>query len=91
MSVRAPRESGTAKTGEVDSVARAGTLTFAPGETTKTITIEIKGDSKREANETFYLPCPLPDGHPPPRPRKKATVPGDCAIWPSAASHSCLA
>ena len=35
--------------------AEAGTLTFAPGETTKTITIEVKGDSKREANETFYL------------------------------------
>jgi hypothetical protein len=33
----------------------AGTLTFAPGETTKTITIEVKGDSKREADETFYL------------------------------------
>jgi hypothetical protein len=30
-------------------------LTFAPGETTKTITIEVKGDSKREADETFYL------------------------------------
>ena len=34
---------------------KSGTLTFAPGETTKTITIEVKGDSKREANETFYL------------------------------------
>jgi hypothetical protein len=32
-----------------------GTLSFAPGETTKTITIEVKGDSKKEANETFYL------------------------------------
>jgi hypothetical protein len=32
-----------------------GTSTFAPGETTKTITIEVKGDSKREANEYFYL------------------------------------
>ena len=32
-----------------------GTLTFAPGETTKTITIEVKGDSKKEASETFYL------------------------------------
>ena len=31
------------------------TLTFAPGETTKTITIEVKGDSKKEADETFYL------------------------------------
>ena len=46
---------GTATTGDSDYVARTGTLTFAPGETTKTITIEVKGDSKREANETFYL------------------------------------
>ena len=46
---------GTAKTSDSDYVAKTGTLTFAPGETTKTITIEVKGDSKREANETFYL------------------------------------
>ena len=30
-----------------------GTRTFAPDETTKTITIEVNGDCKREANETF--------------------------------------
>jgi hypothetical protein len=46
---------GTAKTSDGDYIARTGTLTFAPGETTKTITIEVKGDSKKEANETFYL------------------------------------
>src|SRR5207245_8303435 len=46
---------GTATTGDNDYIAKTGTLTFAPGETTKTITIEVKGDSKREANETFYL------------------------------------
>ena len=46
---------GSAKTSDSDYVAKTGTLTFAPGETTKTITIEVKGDSKREANETFYL------------------------------------
>jgi len=46
---------GTATTGDGDYVAKTGTLTFAPGETTKTITIEVKGDSKREASETFYL------------------------------------
>jgi chitinase len=45
---------GTAKAGE-DYVARTGTITFAPGETTKTITIEVKGDNKREADEYFYL------------------------------------
>jgi hypothetical protein len=46
---------GTATAGESDYVAKTGTVTFAPGETTKTITIEVKGDNKREANETFYL------------------------------------
>jgi Calx-beta domain len=46
---------GTATTGDNDYVGRTGTLTFLPGETTKTITIEVKGDRNREANETFYL------------------------------------
>ena len=46
---------GSATTSDGDYVAKTGTLTFAPGETTKTITIEVKGDSKKEANETFYL------------------------------------
>ncbi len=46
---------GTATTGDSDYVAKTGTLTFAPGETAKTITIEIKTDSKKEGNEVFYL------------------------------------
>jgi probable HAF family extracellular repeat protein len=46
---------GTATTSSNDYVARTGTLTFAPGEMTKTITIEVKGDGKRESNEYFYL------------------------------------
>jgi hypothetical protein len=46
---------GTATTGNNDYVARSGTITFAPGETTKTITIEVKGDNKWEADEVFYL------------------------------------
>jgi hypothetical protein len=46
---------GTAKTSDQDYVAKTGTLTFAPGETTKTITITINGDSKKESNEYFYL------------------------------------
>ena len=45
---------GIAKSGE-DYVAKTGTLTFAPWATTKTITIEVKGDSRKEADETFYL------------------------------------
>ena len=46
---------GTATTSDGDYVAKTGTLTFNPGETTKTITIVVKGDSKKEADETFYL------------------------------------
>jgi hypothetical protein len=46
---------GTARTSDSDYIAKTGTLTFAPGETTKTITIEVNGDNKKEACETFYL------------------------------------
>ena len=46
---------GTATAGSGDYVARTGTLTFAPGETTRTITIEVKGDNRREANEAFTV------------------------------------
>jgi Calx-beta domain len=35
--------------------APSWTLTFNPGETSKTITIVVNGDDKKEADETFYL------------------------------------
>ena len=38
-----PAVNGTATTGDSDYIAKSGTLTFAPGETTKTITIECQG------------------------------------------------
>jgi hypothetical protein len=47
---------GTATAGAGgDYTSRTGTITFAPGQTTITITVEVKGDNKRESNETFYL------------------------------------
>ncbi len=46
---------GTAKSSDKDYVAKTGKLTFAAGETSKTITIVVNGDSKKEAHETFYL------------------------------------
>ena len=46
---------GTVKTSDGDYAARIGTITFNPGQMTKTITIEVKADSRNEANETFYL------------------------------------
>jgi probable HAF family extracellular repeat protein len=38
-----------------DYTATSGTLTFQPGETSRTISVAIKGDRKREANETFSV------------------------------------
>jgi len=46
---------GTATTSDSDYIAKTGTLTFAPGETTKTITIKVVGDRRNEGNEVFYL------------------------------------
>ena len=45
---------GTATAG-TDYESGTGTVTFAPGETTKTISVVVKGDKQREANETFYV------------------------------------
>jgi hypothetical protein len=45
----------SATTSDNDYIAKSGMLTFAPGETTKTITIEVNGDRKKEGNEYFLL------------------------------------
>jgi len=45
----------TATVTDGDYSAAAGTLTFAPGETSKTVTIVVNGDSKVEATERFKL------------------------------------
>jgi hypothetical protein len=36
-------------------VATSGSLTFAAGQTTKTITVQVRGDTKREPDEYFYV------------------------------------
>jgi len=46
---------GTARTNEQRLRGQEQHVDLRPGETTKTITIEVKGDGKNEANETFYL------------------------------------
>ncbi|NOT55085.1 MAG: hypothetical protein HOP18_10805, partial [Deltaproteobacteria bacterium] len=45
---------GTAAAGS-DYTATSGTLTFNPGETTKTVTVVVAGDSTAELNETFLV------------------------------------
>lgn len=45
---------GTARAGQ-DYAAATGSLTFAAGETTKTVSVAVTGDRTIEANETFDL------------------------------------
>ncbi|GEP54509.1 Calx-beta domain-containing protein [Reyranella soli] len=52
---------GTATAGS-DYSALTGTLTFAAGETTKTITVPITGDTTVEADETFTINLANPSG-----------------------------
>jgi predicted extracellular nuclease len=52
--VRFATANGTAKAGS-DYVAASGTVTFAPGETTRTIAVTILSNGKREATETFFV------------------------------------
>jgi len=45
---------GTATAGS-DYAATSGVLTFAPGQTSKTVTVNVTGDTTVEPNETFYV------------------------------------
>jgi thermitase len=46
---------GGAATSGTDFVFQSGTLSFAPGETSKTIVVDVIGDTAFEGNETFSL------------------------------------
>ncbi|MCE9517064.1 MAG: cellulase family glycosylhydrolase, partial [Mycobacterium sp.] len=52
---------GTATAGS-DYIASSGTLTFAPGETSRTIAIIVNGDATAEARETFTVTLSNPSG-----------------------------
>src|SRR6185295_10955702 len=46
---------GAAGSADTDYVAAKGSVTFAPGETSKTITVEVIGDNFNEPRETFAV------------------------------------
>ncbi len=54
VSVQYATQDGTAKAAS-DYNATSGTLTFAAGETSKTVTVQVIGDLLKEGNETFSV------------------------------------
>ncbi|MFO0915590.1 MAG: ELWxxDGT repeat protein [Pirellulales bacterium] len=46
---------GTATVSDGDYTAKSGSITFAPGQTKQTIKVSVKGDRKKESNETFVV------------------------------------
>ena len=61
LRVRYATVAGTAQAGS-DFVTTSGTLTFVPGQTSKTVTVPVKGDTQQEANETFKVRLSNPTG-----------------------------
>jgi ELWxxDGT repeat protein len=61
VTVRFATSAATATAGS-DFASATGTVTFAPGETTQTITITVLGDRVPEAAETFVVTLDAPTG-----------------------------
>ncbi|MBD2075897.1 DUF4347 domain-containing protein [Phormidium sp. FACHB-592] len=55
VSVNYMTEDGTGTVADSDYTAISGVLTFNPGETSKTITVNVKGDTNIEQDETFLV------------------------------------
>jgi hypothetical protein len=62
LTVAYATENGTA-TAPGDYIAQSGTVTFAPGETAKTVTVAVNGDTTVEPNETFSVNLSNPIGN----------------------------
>jgi hypothetical protein len=60
VTVVAASADGTALSGSDYAPFPATTLTFAPGETTKTVTVVVNGDTVVESNETFFVNLTAP-------------------------------
>ena len=59
VSVRFASADGSARSPD-DHTATSGTLTFNPGETAKSVTVAVKGDTLNEINETLFLNLSTP-------------------------------
>ncbi|MET0753771.1 MAG: Calx-beta domain-containing protein [Pyrinomonadaceae bacterium] len=78
VTVRYQTADGTAEAGE-DYTATGGTLTFTPGQTTKTVDVPVLGDTLPEANEFFTLQLINPTNAQTVIPRGRANINNDDA------------
>src|SRR5262249_22539282 len=62
VTVQYHTEDGTATAAGGDYRAASGTLTFSPGELSKTITVLISSDRLKEADEDFFVQLTNPTG-----------------------------
>ena len=60
VSVKYATGGGTATSGTDYTALALTTLTFSPGQTTKTVTVQVRGDTVKEANETFFVNLSAP-------------------------------
>ena len=72
---------GTATAG-TDYTSTSGTLTFAPGVTSQTITVKVTGDATVESNETFTVALANPTGATLSRSSATATITNDDVAAP---------
>jgi hypothetical protein len=52
------RENATARPSDSDCVSKTGTIRFSTGQTSKTITVKVKGDKGIESEEMFLCGSP---------------------------------
>lgn len=55
VTVRYATIDGSALVSDADYIARSGTITFLPGETSKTLLVHVRSDPRVEGDETFSL------------------------------------
>ncbi|MEP6902348.1 MAG: Calx-beta domain-containing protein, partial [Actinomycetota bacterium] len=79
VTVRYQTANGTATAG-TDYAATGGTLTFAPGETSKTVNVPVIGDTLDEPAEYFTLQLINPTGAQTVIPRGRANITDDDAV-----------
>jgi hypothetical protein len=78
---------GTASSSSDFASIISGELTFAAGESTKTVTVLVKGDTTNEANETFFVNLSAATGATVSDAQGKGTILNDDGVQPPTGGH----